>query len=309
MKLQQLVELRNELQKSIDLSVIRDELEKNTKNLKNLIEISDPEYGKAIEEIASQHSQIITYLEADNQRVQSTINELNLDIQSLSSKFFAENYETELKYTNPDAIRRVRVMNIPDGIDLSLRNRINLHSNWKYPALEIGCRDGEWTKNLVASDPLYITDTHQDFLDSTSNQFTPEYQARLRKYLIQDNKIQGLPKNQFGFIFSYNFFNYLSFDSIKQYLIQSFEWLRPGGSMIFTYNNADLPAAVGLAEAYFMTYVPKSMLVPLCESLGFSVTMATDFPPLTSWIELKKPGQLKTVKAHQVMCKIVHFNN
>lgn len=309
MTLQELVSLRNELQRSIDLSVIRDELEKNSTNLKRLIDHADPEYGKALEEIATQHLQIITYLEADLQRVQSTINEINLDIQSLSSKYFEENYKTELHYTNPENIRQVRVMKIPDGVDLLLKNRINLHSTWKYPALEIGCRDGEWTKHLVASDPLYIADTYQDFLDSTSSQFTPEYQARIRKYLIHDYKINGLPKNQFGFIFSYNFFNYLSFDSIKQYLKQAFEWLRPGGTMLFTYNNTDIPVSVGLAESYFMTYVPKSMLVPMCESMGFEVVMAQDFDPSTSWIEIKKPGTLKTVKAHQVLCRVVHYNN
>jgi SAM-dependent methyltransferase len=309
MKLQELVSLRNELQKAIDLSVIRDELAKNSTNLVNLTSTSDPEYGTAIEEIAEQHSKIITYLEADTQRVQQLINEINLDIHSLSSKFFEENYQTELRYTNPENIRKVRVMRIPEGVDLLLKNRINIHSTWKYPALEIGCRDGEWTKHLVASDPLYIADIHNDFFDSTCSQFTPEYQARIRKYLIQDYKIYGLPKNQFGFIFSYNFFNYLSFDSIKQYLKQSFDWLRPGGSMIFTYNNADLPAAAALAESYFMTYVPKSMLVPMCESMGYEVVMAQDFEPSTSWIEIRKPGILKTVKAHQVMCKIVHFNN
>ena len=74
--------------------------------------------------------------------------------------------------------------------------------------------------------------------------------------------------------------------------------------MLFTYNNCDIPAAAGYAENYFMSYVPKSMLIPLCESLGFEVVQTQDFEPAVSWIELKKPGTLTTVKASQALGEI-----
>jgi hypothetical protein len=76
---------------------------------------------------------------------------------------------------------------------------------------------------------------------------------------------------------------------------------------MFTYNNADLAASAGLCDSYFMSYVPKSMLVPLAESLGYIVTKTFDFEPSTSWIELQKPGELKTVKAHQALGEIKSF--
>jgi hypothetical protein len=113
-----------------------------------------------------------------------------------------------------------------------------------------------------------------------------------------------LPVNQFGFIFSYNFFNYLSLDTIKQYLLQSLNWLRPGGKIVFTYNNADLPAAASYAETYFMTYVPKSILVPMAESLGYETIFSFDSEPAFSMIEFKKPGELKTIKASQTLGEI-----
>jgi SAM-dependent methyltransferase len=306
MKLHELVFLRNCLQKSIDLSVIKEELQKNSDFLAKLvitpdIEIIDPEYGNSIKKISERHAEQIKNFDIDIQEVQQLIDEINIDIQEISNKFFTDNYQTEVRWTEPDDIRKIRVLSIPEGVDLLLLNRINLHSSWKYPALEIGCRDGEWTKYLVASDPLYVADTHIDFLNSTNNKFVPEYQNRVRKYDIAENKIIGLPENQFSFIFSYNFFNYLSLDSIKQYLSQAIKWLRPGGTMLFTYNNADMSASAGLAESYFMTYVPKSMLVPLCESMGFEVTATQDFEPSTSWIEIKKPGVLQTVRAHQIL--------
>lgn len=307
MQLYKLVELRNELQKAVDLSVIHNELEKNSRNLKNLVSLCDEEYGQTITDIALQHSQVVEHLQADTLKIQETLDKINLDILDRSSKFFAENYQTELRYNDANVIRNVRVMHVPEEVDLLLQNRINLHSSWKYPALEIGCRDGEWTRYLVASDPLYVADVDQSFLDTSIAQFAPEYQKRVCRYLIQDFKIQNLPINQFGFIFSYNFFNYLSLDSIKQYLHQAWDWLKAGGSMIFTYNNADLPISASYAENYFMTYVPKSMLIPMCESMGFEVVASEDFLPSTSWIEIKKPGVLNTSKAHQTIGRIKYF--
>jgi hypothetical protein len=304
MKLHELVKLRNELEKALDLSIIQDELEKNSARLRSLAHYADPEYAESLETIAQQHSAIIKHAQIDIQKVQETVDNINQDINSLAGKFFEESYQLELQYIDPETIRSMRNINLPEQVEQLLLSRIQLHSNWKYPALEIGCRDGKWTKHLVASDPLYVADVFDEFLDTAVNQFTPVYSSRIRKYLINDFRINGLPENQFSFIFSYNFFNYLSLDSIKQYLIQSKTWLRDGGSMLFTYNNADMPAGAGYAESYFMSYVPKSLLVTMCESLGFTVTHTQEFEPALAWIEIKKPGTLKTVKASQVLGEV-----
>jgi hypothetical protein len=87
-------------------------------------------------------------------------------------------------------------------------------------------------------------------------------------------------------------------------LIQSKEWLRPGGRIIFTYNNADLPSAASYAENYFMTYVPKRLLVSIAESLEFEISYSYDSGPAFSLIELKKPGELKSIKVSQVSGEI-----
>ena len=304
MKLHELVKLRNELEKALDLSVIQDELEKNSARLRSLKHYADPEYAESLETIAQQHGAIIEHARIDTQKVQETVDSINQDINSIAGKFFEENYQLELQHIDPDTIRSIRNILLPDQIEQLLISRIQLHSNWKYPGLEIGCRDGEWTKHLVASDPLYVADIFYEFLDNTVNQFAPSYRGRVRKYLIEDFRINGLPDNQFGFIFSYNFFNYLSLDSIKQYLIQAKSWLRDGGTMLFTYNNADMPAGAGYAENYFMSYVPKSLLVAMCEGLGFIITDTQEFDPAIAWIEIIKPGTLNTVKASQALGEI-----
>ena len=308
MKLHELVLLRNELQKTIDISNIQKELEKNRSNLTNLIHHCNDNYKNQIINLSDTHYKKIEVLYEDLATVQNIVNEINQEITNLTKRFLEANYQTECFWYEPDKIREVKKLVLTDGSIEHLLSRIYINTSWEYPILEIGCRDGEFTKYLVAGDPLYISDVDNEFLESALVQFTPQYRSRVRKYLMsRDFTIQGLPKNQFGFIFSYNFFNYLSLDTIKQILLQAKEWLRAGGSMLFTYNNADLSASAGLSENYFMTYVPKSMLIPMIESLGFEVVDSQDHLPSTSWVEIKKSGVLKTVKAHQALGEIKHY--
>lgn len=304
MKLNELVLLRNKLQEAINSQVIQAEVAKNKYALEQLYSISSDHYHPIIGQLISEQEKINSLLSMNKESLLEKLNVLNADIEYLTKRFFTDNYQLECKWNNAAAVRQYRIMPINSETDDLLLNRVRLYSTWEYPALEIGCRDGHWTKYLVSSDPLYISDDFNEFLETTSKQFTKEYQARLRKYNIVDYKINGLPTNQFGFIFSFNYFNYLSLDTIKQFLIQAKEWLRPGGIMLFTYNNADIDTCAGLAENYFMTYVPKTMLVPMIESLGFDIIKTLDLPSSTCWVEIKKPGVLQTVKAHQALGEI-----
>ena len=310
MKLNELVRLRNQLADAIEISTLNNELEKNYSRLLNLTIDVDEDIASNITKIANSHRDINLLYQRDCEELAQLLSIIQDKINQLSTQFFVENYQLELKYLDPDSIRKTRTIKHDEEFEQILIQRINLYSNWQYPALEIGCRDGEWTKLLVASDPLYIADVFDDFLSSAVAQFPPLYQGRVRKYPIQDfYKIKNLPKNQFGLIFSYNFFNYLSLDSIKQLLIQAMEWLRPGGTIIFTYNNADLPAAAAYAESYFMTYVPESVLVPMAESVGFETVYLYNCEPAFSIIELKKAGELRLIKVGQTAGEIKYITN
>jgi SAM-dependent methyltransferase len=310
MNLHDLVWLRNNLRSSLNISIIQSEIESNCIRLQNLNLNIDQEYSDLISDAITNHTKNFEYFLQDRNKINAIIDGIQKKIDELSTIFFAENYELELKYYDPESIRTKRQIPYEEDFAQCLIQRINLYSNWQYPALELGCRDGEWTKLLVASDPLYIADYFPEFLTSSLTQFPDLYQGRVRKYLIKDfHNIPNLPFNQFGLIFSYNFFNYLSLDSIKQLLLQSLKWLRPGGRIIFTYNNADLHAAAAYAESYFMSYVPKSILIPMAESIGFETVFSFDMDPAFSVIEFKKPGELTTIKASQVLGEIKRKTN
>lgn len=301
MKLSELVELRERLKSSFDLDPVLESVDTLRLNIGLVNQNVEDKYSQLLDGLIADYREIRQTIQGPTTKVQAIIDEINKDITAKSSHFFLDNYEVELHYEDPKNIRKVRVMYIPPQAQTDVESRIGLYASWKYPGLEIGCRDGEWTKFLVASDPLYMLDEHQEFLDSAIKDYPPEYQRRVRQYLVKDTDYSRLPQKQFNFIFSWNYFNYKSLDTVKTALKQIFELLRPGGVFMFSYNNGDLPAGAAYAENYFMSYIPKSMLIPMCRSLGFEIVYHADFEPAVSWLEIRRPGELSTLKGHQAM--------
>ena len=260
-------------------------------------------------ELADDLNTLHNKLKFNNDRYQAVIDRIDHLVQAESTKFLTENYSLELRVKDEAVgnIRKIRVLDLRPEIEEEILNRIRIYTSWRYPALEIGCRDGEWTKKMVAADPLYITDHYRDFLESAVKDFPEEYQRRVRPYLTKDANLSMLPQGQFSFVFCWNFLNYRSLDTVKEYLKSVKELLRPGGVFMFSYNNGDMHECAGYAEGYWMSYIPKSLLVPMCESLGYEVISAQEARgegTAISWIELKKHGELNTVKAHQVLGEI-----
>lgn len=221
-------------------------------------------------------------------------------------------YQTGYKINNEEKLlptdettERLRVMKISEDANTAICSSILSYVDWQYPGLEIGPGDGNWTKHLVSCDPLYLVDVHQTFLDSAASQFHSDYQKRVRPYLTDGANLSMLPQGQFGFVFAWNVFNYLTPDVIDLYLGEIFKVLRPGGTAMFSYNNAERVNSAVFAETGYMSYMPKKHLLKLLNKYGFESVITKEFDESISWVEVRKPGDLHTVKAHQSLAQIV----
>jgi hypothetical protein len=302
-----LTKLKQSLTSAVDISPTVNNINDVTAKLQGIIdEIPDtrPEYKNAILTLIKDYEQILLQIDRTIQSVETQVGSIDSRILLKTRELFANNYELEERIGSVEQVRNNRRLEVTADLEAIVRQKIARYTDWRYPALEIGCRDGEWTQHLVASDPLYITDRHTEFLNSTNDRFPPVYQARLRKYQLIDHNLSALPANQFAFVFSWGFFNYVSFDTVTQMLKQLHTLMRPGGVFMFSYNDGDTPAGAGMAEKFSQTYLPKSLLVPLCLSLGFELLHDESYGSNISWLEIKKPGTLKTIKAHQVLGSI-----
>jgi len=216
-------------------------------------------------------------------------------------------YQSEMIYERPDYILNRRLT--AQGDDLAyISGRLKLLGDWQYPGMCIRPGLEDFVKIMVPLDPLYIVDQEYTLLEPAVQHFGPQYQRRLRQYTFNDYRsdpiLRELPDNQFGVIFAYNFFNYKPLMVIERYLKEMYAKLRPGGTVIMTYNNCDWAHAVGLAERNFMMYTPLRLLQPVIEQIGYTNISNRHCDGDFDLLELSKPGELSTIRGGQCLAKI-----
>jgi SAM-dependent methyltransferase len=217
-------------------------------------------------------------------------------------------FDQEMRNDSPEYILS-RQLIANDESRMILQYRLKNLTDWRFPGMIIGPRTDTFIEDMVPLDPLYVVDTHADLLDPAVRRFAPDYQRRLRQYIVDDYStapiLNELPGGQFGVIFAYNYFNYRPMEIIRRYIREIASKLRPGGSFIMTYNNCDNSHGIGLAERYWMCYTPKRLIMQAAADVGLEFVSNTDSPPDLSWIEFVRPGDLETYRGGQTLAKII----
>ena len=190
MALHNLVSLKVALTTLVDADSAIDkllQLRNNIAGIKLNIPGVDSHHTEYLDSLVNHYDRVITATNKPMDDLEEELDRINAEIAEITQNLFDNNYELEEFYGTIDQVRNNRkIISSPDVED-AIKQRILLHTSWQYPTLEIGCRDGEWTRYLVAADPLYIMDRHVEFLDSANSQFTAEYQRRLRKYHLSNH--------------------------------------------------------------------------------------------------------------------------
>ena len=220
----------------------------------------------------------------------------------------AERYFHEQHWQNLEYLQTRKISATDESIEL-LRNRIKIYSDWRVPGMIIRPGYENFIEDMVPLDPLYLVDRHQELLEPAINNFTPEYRRRLRSYCITDSDpavpiFNQLPQNQFGFIFAYNYFNYRPVEIIDRYIEEFYTLLRPGGTVIFTYNDCDVAHGVMLAES-FMSYTPGYRIQDAIEKTNFEIVRNQVGPYDVAWFELRKPGTITSLRGGQTLAEII----
>lgn len=191
----------------------------------------------------------------------------------------------------------------------SILGKLLRYAQWQVPGMIVGPGRDTWIKTLVALDPLYLVDTDLALLEPAHQSFTQSYQRRLRLYQVQEQLglpiIHDLPKAQFGFCFVYNFFNYRPIEIIEQWLEEIRASLRPGGILLFTFNDCDNAHGVALAERKFMTYTPGRIVEQKLLALEYKILERYHGANNMAWFEVQVPGKITTLRGGQVLAKIV----
>jgi len=216
-------------------------------------------------------------------------------------------FTNEMISETPDYILNRR-LKIDHESNVQLQARLRNLTDWRLPGLIFRPGLESFVEDLVPMDPLYLVDQHADLLTPSIHKFTPEYQRRLRDYVIDDRLpltiLKPLPNNQFGLVFAYNYFNYKPIEIMRKYFDELITKLRPGGSFIMTYNNCDRSHGVALAERAWMMYTPRRLVIQHAAEAGLEYVSCHDAEGDLSWIEFQRPGDISTLRGGQSLAKI-----
>jgi glutathione S-transferase len=227
-------------------------------------------------------------------------------------------------YTMYEQQLATRLSQQPEAIDLHknkpvpldeeqrklFKTSVGSYCNWLYPAMIIHPMQEPFIEYMIGGDPLYIVDESRYLIDPVLDKFNEVYRHRVRPYIIEESFTQPilnlLPDNQFGFCFVYNYLNYRPFEIIKKYLEEIYKKLAPGGTLIMTFNDCDRYQAIQLVEQNITCYTPGSLILGWINYLGFEEVFKYqhDQEPST-WLELRKPGKLNSLRGGQALAKIL----
>lgn len=280
-------------------------------NISHVVQTSQVQIPGLTDELIAAQSLVELSLQQYHQKLNNIRQAVQKLIEQHEPEYFAasEDLYQSMQTDTPDYIRN-RILPIDTDKKLMLLNRLQVHSNWKYPGLMIRPAHSLWLENLVALDPMYFADTHWELLAPVIDQYTPEYQRRIRRHVIEEYTDQpvfkNLPQQQFGFVYAFGYFNFKPLTIIRQYLREIFGLLRTGGTFLFSFNNCDHQNAVGLTEHHFCCYTPGRLVYEYALELGYEIVHEGSVDGANTWVELKKPGIMTTIRGGQALAAIVN---
>jgi SAM-dependent methyltransferase len=308
MKLSELVTYRNQLEELSSVPALQTaSLELN--KILHLVGTQPELMTSMVHDLNSEYANIQQAFANFEDDLNNLKSQLKQKIEIAERPWFQESYilyEGEL-IQSAESLLSLRKPNTLDTAQFQIR--LSQYSNWKYPALIIRPGLETFIENMVAYDPLYLVDLSYEYLTPAMNKFNQQYQNRLRPYVVSEDLDQDIlakiPNDQFGMCLVYNYFNFRPFEILKKYLAEIYQKLKPGGILAFTFNDCDRPSAVKLVENYYCCYTPGYLIRELAVSMGYEIVYSWNDPGPTTWLELKKPGELTSLKGGQTLAKII----
>jgi len=310
MKLSQVVAYLNWLERP-DMDPMYGNITDKLDDIVHAVKNRDLQYHSTTTEIDKQLADVKHSIAKFDQSLQTLKQQLRNDVDRLAPEYYAESwkrYEQEMCFETVEHLIN-RKLPIEFNDHESLRNTIKNYTDWRLPGMIIGARQDVLVEDMVPMDPLYLVDHNRDLIDVAMNPFTKEYKNRLRPYVINDWKdteiFTALPSNQFGLVFAYNYFNWKPIEMIEKFLIEIYQKLRPGGALVFTYNECDNWHGVGAVENAWMCYTPGSRIQTIARNLGYKIIERYTGSGDIAWFEMRRPGEIQSLRGGQVLARII----
>lgn len=252
------------------------------------LSVSSSIAAKTIEkQINLEHSRITTLIESLEP------NYLQLSNQ-IAPKFYAETIAQKIQHRPLD--------NAFEKFIISIAKK---YADYRFAGCELFPVTEDFTKSLVAFEPLYLYDSNQSNLDIVLSRFNDVYKHKLRTY----NKLSLLPKSTLGFVSCINMFERLDIEIIDRILMDLNTIMSPGSTLLFTFNDCSHWRGAQLVETGVACYQTKELLSPLLEKNGFTDIKFETFKDHMACIEATKSGKLTSIKNSSAIGRVVNINS
>ena len=302
-KLSEIVNFKNQLD-LISIDILKDTNNQELDKITHLFGLEN--YDNLLDQRKLDIQKSFDAFETELERLRDTVKQ---EISVLEKPEFQKSYILyEGEGQNPaEFILTLRKHDIPNS-EL-FQARLNKYIDWHHSAMIIRPGIENFIDSMVALDPLYLVDLSHDYLAPALSKFNSQYQNRLRTYAVKedlDQEILGqIPNEQFALCFAYNYFNFRPFEILKKYLDEIYQKLTPGGVLVMTFNDCDRSSAVRLVENFYCCYTPGYLVRELAVSMGYEIEYSWNDDGPTTWLELKKPGTVTSLKGGQTLAKVL----
>ena len=314
MKLSELIAYRNYLEETSALLVGK-AADQDLGQIMQMVQTTPVQIDQFVDQLKVQQETIQKNFEKFEQLLDQVRHQIKELIAQQELAWFVESYrlyECEMCHESAEYILK-RHSPISTESRINLQTRLLNYTDWQHAGMVIRPGLETFTYDMVSFDPLYIIDESYELLEPTIVKFPAQYQRRLRPYVINERQTDPMmikiPDGQFGMCLVYHLFNFRPLEIIKRYLSEIFQKLKPGGILIMTFNDCDREQAVMLVERHYACYTPGYLVKDLVVSLGYEILYSFNDGGPSTWLELRKPGTLTTVKGGQSFAKVVAYPN
>jgi len=311
MKLSELVAYKTALSKLTTRTIQRD-VELGLGQITHLVDSRSIQLGDFNQQLHNQYREIYHSLDQFEVLVNALKKEVDAQIEIAEKPWFQESYrlyDQEMRNDSAGHILNRRPI-LSEDTENFLRVRIQNYVDWQHPGMIIRPGLEKFVEDMVGYDPLYLIDQNHELLKPAVEKFTEEYQSRLRLYTVKENIdaeiLDKIPSSQFGLCLAYNFFEFKPLEIVRKYMTEVYQKLKPGGTFIITFNDCSRDKAVMLAEQRYACYTPGDLIKELAANIGYVQKFSWDNDGPTTWLELKKPGELTSLRGGQTLAKIIN---
>lgn len=186
----------------------------------------------------------------------------------------------------------------PKSVELeNFHNNIINYCNWQYGGLIIGAKDSPVLESVVATEPFYMIERFDGYLNLLKERFHPDFIRKVKYYLVED--IKKLPNNSLGLIVVFNEFNFIPWNITANLLNELSKKLIAGGKLIFNYNNCNTLKGFTNFENSYMVYTTPDMFDNALKNYQLSCIQKYDSDlEAFSFLIYQKAGQKQLIKKY-----------